>query len=93
MVTVSGMPACKVEYYLLDEQNDLVLKREETFTGDTFTAVLAAGMARGDAIEIAAARAARFVCRCIEATADAGTPSREGVQFERCLHLLTEGTL
>ena len=39
-VSVSGMPACKVEYYLLDEQNDLVLKREETFTGDTFTAVL-----------------------------------------------------
>lgn len=62
-------------------------------TGDTFAGVLAGGLARGDAVEISAARAARFVCRCIEATADAGTPNREGVQFERCLHLLTEGTL
>ncbi|MBQ1280828.1 MAG: bifunctional hydroxymethylpyrimidine kinase/phosphomethylpyrimidine kinase [Oscillospiraceae bacterium] len=62
-------------------------------TGDTFTGVLAGGLAKGDAIEISAARAARFVCRCIEATADAGAPNREGVQFERCLHLLTEGTL
>ncbi len=62
-------------------------------TGDTFTAVLAGGLARGDAIETAAARAARFVCRCIETTADAGAPGREGVRFEQCLHLLTEGGL
>ena len=39
-VTVSGMTACKAEYYLLDEEHDLTLVREEAFTGDSFTAIL-----------------------------------------------------
>lgn len=39
-VTVSGMPACKAEFYLLDETHDLILVREERFMGNSFAAVL-----------------------------------------------------
>ena len=39
-VTVEGFGPCKAEYYLLDENNDLTLVREETFSGTSFAAVL-----------------------------------------------------
>lgn len=59
-------------------------------TGDTFAAVLAGGLARGDDLARAAERAAGFVRRCIEVTAAEGRDPMEGAQFERCLGLLTE---
>ena len=62
-------------------------------TGDTFAAVLAGGLVRGDGLARAAERAARFVCRCIEVTAAEGGAPCEGARFERCLGLLTENAL
>lgn len=59
-------------------------------TGDLFTAVLTAGIMRGDRLDAAADRAARYVELTVRTTLDCGTPPREGVLLERTLGRLTE---
>lgn len=54
-------------------------------TGDLFAGVLAGGLVRGWPLAEAAALAAAFVSQCALRTREAGTPRREGVDFEPLL--------
>lgn len=52
-------------------------------TGDTFSAALLAGLLNGQNLETAAQTAADFTSRCIQRTAEAHMPEREGLCFEK----------
>lgn len=54
-------------------------------TGDLFASVLAGGLVRGWSLAEAAGLAAEFVSQCARRTKAAGTPRREGVDFEPLL--------
>lgn len=54
-------------------------------TGDLFASVLAGGLVRGWSLAEAAGLAAEFVSQCARRTKEAGTPRREGVDFEPLL--------
>ncbi len=51
-------------------------------TGDVFSSVLTGALMRGKSLADAARRAAEFVTLCVRATAEAGTPQREGLLLE-----------
>ncbi|MBR3640708.1 MAG: pyridoxamine kinase [Oscillibacter sp.] len=59
-------------------------------TGDLFAAVLTGGLAKGETLIRAAERAAGFVRICVAHTAEQDAPTRNGVEFEPLLGLLTE---
>ena len=52
-------------------------------TGDTFSAALLDGLLNGQNLETAAQTAAYFTSRCIQRTAEAQVPEREGLCFEK----------
>lgn len=54
-------------------------------TGDLFASVLTGALVRGRSLAEAAALAADFTARCVRRTREAGTPRREGVDFEPLL--------
>ena len=73
------LPACNGRTLVLG------MCAEEYFhgTGDTFSAALLAGLLNGQNLETAAQTAAYFTSRCIQRTAEAQVPEREGLCFEK----------
>ena len=59
-------------------------------TGDVFASVLTGALVQGASLPAAARQAVDFVRACAERTAKAGTPMREGVEFEPLLGLLAQ---
>lgn len=54
-------------------------------TGDAFTSVVIGALIQGDSLPVAIGRAARFISVAIKTTYGYGTPSKEGVMFEKVL--------
>ena len=65
--------------------------REFHGTGDVFASVLTGALVREETLPEAVRQAVEFVRACAQATARAGLPMREGVEFEPLLGLLTDG--
>lgn len=57
-------------------------------TGDLFAAAVIGGLVRGEPLEQAGRKAADFVLRCLEASADDPRDPRLGVDFEKALPFL-----
>lgn len=54
-------------------------------TGDAFTSVVIGSLMQGDSLPVAIGRAARFISLAIKTTYGYGTPSKEGIMFEKVL--------
>ncbi len=61
-------------------------------TGDIFASILTAALLNGISFEAAVKKAADFIRICVEASANADVPIKEGVIFENYLSLLWEDT-
>ncbi|MBQ5331154.1 MAG: pyridoxamine kinase [Oscillospiraceae bacterium] len=59
-------------------------------TGDIFAAVLTGALLDGDPLPLAMNRASAFLEYSIKTTYAMGTPTREGICFEKCLGFLSE---
>lgn len=54
-------------------------------TGDVFSAVVGAGMVRGEELSGSVRKAAAFTRKCVERSEELGIPEREGLCIEECL--------